>query len=263
MPAQHSVNSAMQPERAVLLHVRDLRVAYGKVEAVSGVSLEVHAGEIVTVIGPNGAGKTTLLSALIGLLPSNGTISLDGMQPTGVLEVEKMTALGFSLVPERRELFAEMSVQDNLILGAFHLYRSGQRDCSAGLAEVYALFPRLQERRTQMAGTLSGGERQMLALGRALMAKPRLLMLDEPSLGLAPMIVREIFRIIAALRQRGVSILLVEQNARAALQVADRAYVLETGQVVMQGAAQDLANDPRVVETYLGLGGKHQEMLST
>ena len=174
-----------------------------------------------------------------------------------------MVASGMNLVPEKRELFGEMSVEDNLVLGAFQRYRMGLRDHAQTMEEIYTLFPRLRERRTQMAGTLSGGERQMLAVGRALMAKPKLLMLDEPSLGLAPLITREIFRIITQLRSRGVSILLVEQNARAALQVADYAYVLETGGVAMEGPASELAGDRRVIDAYLGVGGKHQEMLAT
>lgn len=192
-----------------VLAIRQLSAAYGKVEALSNINLSVGEGQIVTVIGPNGAGKTTLLSAAIGLLPSKGNIEFDGVleaQP----EVEHLVGRGLILVPEKRELFSEMSVEDNLILGAFQRHRAGHRDAAATLQQVYDLFPRLKERRHQHAGTLSGGERQMLAVGRALMAKPRLLMLDEPSLGLAPLIVREIFRIIAELRQRGVSILLVE-----------------------------------------------------
>jgi branched-chain amino acid transport system ATP-binding protein len=236
-----------------LLEVRDLRVAYDKVEAVSGVSLAVGEGQIVTVIGPNGAGKTTLLSAIMGVLPSTGHITFGGKAQEHA-EIEEMVAAGMNLVPEKRELFAEMTVQDNLMLGAFHRFRSGLRDQDKTLAEVYDLFPRLKERRAQLAGTLSGGERQMLAVGRALMAKPRLLMLDEPSLGLAPRIVREVFRIVARLREMGVSILLIEQNARAALQVADYAYVLETGAVTLEGPAAEVAVDPRVVEVYLGLG---------
>jgi branched-chain amino acid transport system ATP-binding protein len=243
-----------------VLEVRDLSVAYGKVEAVSNANLDVGAGQIVTVIGPNGAGKTTLLAAVMGALPTNGTargvVRFDGVvEPQA--SVESLVARGMTLVPEKRELFGEMTVEDNLLLGAFQRYRSGKRDHGETMAEVYALFPRLQERRTQLAGTLSGGERQMLAVGRALMAKPRLLMLDEPSLGLAPRIVREIFHIIVELKRRGVSILLVEQNARAALQIADYAYVLETGEVVLDGPAGALANDPRVIESYLGLGQKH------
>jgi branched-chain amino acid transport system ATP-binding protein len=198
----------------------------------------------------------------MGVLGSRGQVQFDGSIES-VPEVERMVARGMNLVPEKRELFGEMTVEDNLTLGAFQRYRSGHRDQANTMEEVYTLFPRLKERRVQLAGTLSGGERQMLAVGRALMAKPKLLMLDEPSLGLAPLIVREIFRIIAELRRRGVSILLVEQNARAALQVADYAYVLETGAIAMEGPAVQLKDDPRVIEAYLGLGGKHQEMLAT
>ncbi|PJM90481.1 ABC transporter ATP-binding protein [Achromobacter ruhlandii] len=238
---------------AKLLEVRDLRVAYDKVEAVSGVSLSVDEGKIVTVIGPNGAGKTTLLLAIMGVLPSRGEIVFGGKRQEHA-EIEEMVAAGMNLVPEKRELFAEMSVEDNLMLGAFDRFRRGLRDQDQTLAEVYDLFPRLRERRAQLSGTLSGGERQMLAVGRALMAKPRLLMLDEPSLGLAPRIVREVFRIVEQLRGMGVSILLIEQNARAALQVADYAYVLETGAVTLEGPAAQVAEDPRVVEVYLGLG---------
>ena len=238
-----------------LLELRGLCVSYGPVEAVHQVDLDVRAGEIVTVIGPNGAGKTTLLSAAMGLLPSKGEITLDGariVRPS----VEAMVARGVALVPEKRELFGEMSVEDNLMLGGFSLWRKGQRDQSGRLAEVFAIFPRLQERRAQMASTLSGGERQMLAIGRALMAKPRLLMLDEPSLGLAPLIVKEVLQVVASLRNHGVSVLLVEQNARAALKVADRAYVLEMGAVALSGQAKDLLGDKRIIETYLGMGNK-------
>ncbi|MDR2625923.1 MAG: ABC transporter ATP-binding protein [Zoogloeaceae bacterium] len=253
----------MNASEEKLLEVRNLHVAYGKVEALQGVSLAIakgRMGQIVTVIGPNGAGKTTLLSAIMGLLPSRGEIFFAGeLEP--VPEVGRMVRRGMNLVPEKRELFAEMSVEDNLILGAFQRYRQGYRDHDRSLREVFALFPRLLERRRQRAGTLSGGERQMVAIGRALMAQPTLLMLDEPSLGLAPLVVREIFRIIVELRKRGVSILLVEQNARAALQVADYAYVIETGGIVMEGQAENLRNDPRVIEAYLGLG-QHQEKLA-
>lgn len=245
-----------------VLAIRKLSAAYGKVEALSDINLSVGEGQIVTVIGPNGAGKTTLLSAAIGLLASKGEIQFDGVLEAEP-EVEHLVGRGLILVPEKRELFSEMSVEDNLILGAFQRHRAGHRDEKDTMQQVYDLFPRLKERRSQQAGTLSGGERQMLAVGRALMAKPRLLMLDEPSLGLAPLIVREIFRIIAELRRRGVSILLVEQNARAALQVADYAYVLENGRTAMEGPASQLRDDPRVIETYLGLGGKHQDLLST
>jgi branched-chain amino acid transport system ATP-binding protein len=236
---------------SALLEIRDLHVAYGKVEAVHGVSLVVDAARIVTVIGPNGAGKTTLLAAIMGLLPSRGEIRYDGA-PLAAGDVEQRVARGVALVPEKRELFASMSVADNIELGGFQRYRAGDRTRAASLADIYDRFPRLAERRAQLAGTLSGGERQMLALGRALMAKPRLLMLDEPSLGLAPLIVKEIFSIIAALKAGGVSILLVEQNARAALQVSDYGYVLETGDLAIEGPSASLAVDARVAATYLG-----------
>jgi branched-chain amino acid transport system ATP-binding protein len=210
----------------------------------------VEAGRIVTVIGPNGAGKTTLLGAIMGLLPWRGRASFDGVD-LARLEVEDRVELGMGLVPEQRELFAAMSVADNLLLGGYSVRRDRAR-LRAGLDDVYGLFPRLAERRRQQAGTLSGGERQMLALGRALMARPRLLLLDEPSLGLAPLIVRDILRIVAGLRERGVSILLVEQNARAALEIADEGYVLETGEIGLHGKAGALLGDPRLTSLYLG-----------
>ena len=236
---------------SALLEVDDLRVCYRKVEALHRVSLRVEQGSIVTVIGPNGAGKTTLLGAIMGLLPASGAIRYLGAD-IGATKVEARVARGLCLVPERRELFGELSVEDNLRLGAFQRVRHGERGADGDLGDVYQRFPRLAERRTQLAATLSGGERQMLALGRALMGKPRLLMLDEPSLGLAPRIVREIMHIVADLRKTGVSILLVEQNARAALQVADYGYVLETGEIALEGASSSLAGNPRVVESYLG-----------
>ena len=237
-----------------ILEVRDLRVFYGKVEALHGASLHVEEGSIVTVIGPNGAGKTTLLGAVMGLLPSTGTLHYEGADLAGK-KAESRVARGICLVPERRELFGELTVEDNLRLGAFQRYRRGDRTIASDLRQVYTRFPQLNERRGQLAATLSGGERQMLALGRALMAKPRLLMLDEPSLGLAPRIVRETFHIIADLRSTGVSILLVEQNARAALQVSDYGYVLETGEIALEGKSAELAGNPRVIESYLGLPG--------
>ncbi|MCZ8098669.1 MAG: ABC transporter ATP-binding protein [Burkholderiales bacterium] len=233
-----------------LLDVGKLSVSYGKVEALRGVSLSVEKGQIVTIIGPNGAGKTTLLGALMGLLPSRGLVSYEGRDLAG-REIEDRVADGLCLVPETRELFGDMPVEDNLLLGAYP-YRSDKGHVKRSFELVYDRFPRLAERRRQLASTLSGGERQMLALGRALMSKPRLLMLDEPSLGLAPLIVRDIFRIIASLRELGVSILLVEQNARAALETADYGYVLETGEVSLSGPAADLLHDPRVTATYLG-----------
>ncbi|MEN9479306.1 MAG: hypothetical protein RLZZ298_701 [Pseudomonadota bacterium] len=244
-------------DHSVILEVRDLTVAYGKVEALHKVSLTIRRGEIVTVIGPNGAGKTTLLAALMGLLPAGGEVVYMGHSKSREREVEYLVRHGMTLVPEKRELFAEMSVEDNLLLGAFDRYRTGHRDQMETMDEVFELFPRLEERRSQLAGTLSGGERQMLAMGRALMAKPKLLMLDEPSLGLAPLIIKEIFRIISELKETGVAILLVEQNARAALQIADYGYVLETGEVSLAGPSKELAADQRVIDAYLGLGHKH------
>ena len=239
----------------LLLELENFTVCYGPVEAVHQVALTVGEGEIVTVIGPNGAGKSTLLNATMGLLPSSGTLKLGG-QAMARATVEAMVDAGVGLVPEKRELFGEMSVGDNLLLGGFARWRRGQRDQKERMAEVFKLFPRLQERHGQMASTLSGGERQMLAIGRALMARPRLLMLDEPSLGLAPLIVREVLNIVASLRNMGVSVLLVEQNARAALGVADRGYVLEMGEVALTGPARELMHDQRVIATYLGVGGK-------
>jgi branched-chain amino acid transport system ATP-binding protein len=236
----------------ILLEVRGLCVGYGKVEAVHQAGLRVEEGRIVTVIGPNGAGKTTLLAALMGMLAARGSVSYAGEDIMRV-EPEQRVSRGLCLVPERRELFAAMTVEDNLVLGAFHRYRKRDKTIAADFEQVYQLFPRLKERRRQLAGTLSGGERQMLALGRALMSRPRLLMLDEPSLGLAPLIVRDIFHVIAGLRETGVSILLVEQNARAALQVSDYGYVLETGEIVLEGPSAELASNPRVIESYLGL----------
>ncbi len=236
-----------------VLEVSGLHVSYGGIGAVHDVSLSVGPGQIVTVIGPNGAGKTTLLNAVMGVHPGRGGVRFQGVD-VGRLGIEGRVRLGMCLVPEKRELFSTLSVQDNLRLGAFRHRRDGAAAARRSMDEVFGLFPRLQERRRQHAGTLSGGERQMLAMGRALMAKPNLLMLDEPSLGLAPMIVGEIFRIIAGLRARGCAILLVEQNARAALQVADYGYVLENGQVALSGPSGALAEDARVVEAYLGIG---------
>lgn len=240
-----------------LLDVKSLNAQYGKVTALNNANIVVKPGSIVTVIGGNGAGKSTMLNSIMGNLPvtgrSDGDVIYDRRDVSG-WQVERRVAEGLCLVPESRELFASMTVEDNLLLGGFRLYRqrvAGWRDT---MDEVYDLFPRLKERRAQQAGTLSGGERQMLAVGRALMSRPKLLMLDEPSLGLAPRIVREIFLIIARLRRTGVSILLVEQNARAALQVADYGYVLETGEIILEGPASDLSDNPRVIESYLGLG---------
>lgn len=237
----------------LLLEVEDIHVAYGQVEAVRGVSLKVPPGKIAAVIGPNGAGKTTLLSAIMGLLPSRGAVRFRGERIDGK-DTETLVRMGISLVPEKRELFAEMTVLENLELGAFARRRAGETGMAlAGtLEEVFTLFPRMRERQPQLAGTLSGGERQMLAVGRALMGKPKLLLLDEPSLGLAPLITRDILATISRLRETGLSVLLVEQNARAALQTADYGYVLETGELSLEGNALDLLHDERVIATYLG-----------
>ena len=231
-----------------LLQLADAHVAYGKVEAVRAVSLEVGRNEIVAIIGANGAGKTTLLNAVMGILPLKGRVSFAG-KDLARLEIEDRVAAGLSLVPEHRELFAAMSVEDNLRLGAF---RVAQTLAAQSIERVYALFPRLKERRRQLSGTLSGGEQQMLAMGRALMGAPKLLMLDEPSLGLAPLIVADIFRTIDELRESGVSVLLVEQNAKAALQIADRAYVMELGEFVLQGSAAEIERHEGVAASYLG-----------
>jgi branched-chain amino acid transport system ATP-binding protein len=233
---------------SALLSVSDAHVAYGKVEAVRGVSLEVLDDEIVTIIGANGAGKTTLLNAIMGILPLRGAAAFAD-QDISLLEIEDRVAAGLSLVPEHRELFSTMSVEDNLQLGAF---RVSKAVAARSFERVYTLFPRLQERRKQLAGTLSGGEQQMLAMGRALMGAPKLLMLDEPSLGLAPIIVADIFRTVRELREAGVSVLLVEQNAQAALKIADRAYVMELGEFILNGPAADIAGNARVVASYLG-----------
>ena len=233
---------------SALLSVSDAQVAYGKVEAVRSVSLEVADNEIVTIIGANGAGKTTLLNAIMGVLPLKGHVTLAGSDMAR-MDIEDRVAAGLSLVPEHRELFAAMSVEDNLQLGAFRVARA---QAAHGFERVYALFPRLKERRKQLAGTLSGGEQQMLAMGRALMGTPKLLMLDEPSLGLAPIIVADIFRIVSELRKAGVSVLLVEQNAIGALKIADRAYVMELGEFVLQGSASEIERHEGVAASYLG-----------
>ena len=234
-----------------MLSVANLHAGYGRAEVLHGINLRADRGQVITVIGPNGAGKSTLLNVLMGVLPSRGEIDFRGRSLHGVA-LEERVMQGMALVPETRALFGTMTVEDNLLLGAYRQVRQGRKDSAAAMEKVCALFPRLQERRGQLAGTLSGGERQMLALGRALMSGPDLLLLDEPSLGLAPVIVREIFRAIDGLRATGVTIVLVEQNARAALEVADHGYVLEMGEVALEGPARDLAGDPRVIETYLG-----------
>ena len=238
----------MNPGISALLSVSDAHVAYGKVEAVRSVSLDVGDREIVTIIGANGAGKTTLLNAIMGILPLKGGVTF-ASEDVLRLEIEDRVAAGLCLVPEHRELFSTMSVEDNLQLGAFRIAKAAN---AVAFERVYTLFPRLKERRKQLAGTLSGGEQQMLAMGRALMGAPRLLMLDEPSLGLAPIIVADIFRTIGELRESGVSVLLVEQNAQAALQIADRAYVMELGEFILNGPAKDIATNQRVAASYLG-----------
>lgn len=238
-----------------ILKITDLRAGYGKAEVLHGLSLEAQKGSVITVIGPNGAGKSTFLNSLMGILPSKGRIEFEG-QSIEALTLEERVMAGIALVPEKRELFGTMSVEDNLVLGGFRQMRLGNAQWRTRLDDVFDLFPRLKERRAQEAGTLSGGERQMLAVGRALMSRPSVLMLDEPSLGLAPLIVKDIFSIIETLRQTGVTIVLVEQNARAALAVADQGYVLEMGEIGLHGPAAELAQDPRVIDTYLGAAKK-------
>lgn len=236
---------------SALLEANGISVSYGKIEAVRDVSLKLSAGQIVTVIGPNGAGKSSLLKALIGALPYRGDVVFAGTNSNNKTLEDRVDA-GLFLVPEERALFAELTVEENLALGAFSRRRQGAAVLAHARDEIYTLFPRLKERHRQLAGTLSGGERQMLALGRALIGKPKLLMLDEPSLGLAPRIVRDIFRTIVGLGERGVSLLVVEQNARAAIQIADYCYVMEQGRIALEGLPVDLESDERIVASYLG-----------
>jgi len=239
----------MNPGTSALLSVSSAHVAYGKVEAVRSVSLDVGDNEIVTIIGANGAGKTTLLNAIIGSLPLKGRVTFAG-QDMARLEIEDRVAAGLSLVPEHRELFSTMTVEDNLQLGAFRIAKA---IAAKSFERVYALFPRLKERRRQLAGTLSGGEQQMLAIGRCLMGQPDLIMFDEPSLGLAPAVVQEVFRTIKRLNERGMTVILVEQNVAVSLKLASRAYVLENGRVVMAGSGAALLGDDRIRQAYLGL----------
>lgn len=235
-----------------LLQVDHLGASYGAVQAVRDVSMIVHENEVVAIIGPNGAGKTTLLSALAGLRPATGTVVFAGKRIDGV-PVEDTVRLGMSLVPERRQLFTSMSVIDNLLLGAYHRFGSAPRnEIEHDARQVFELFPVLNGRARHAAGTLSGGMQQMLAIGRGLMARPRLLLMDEPLLGLAPLVIREIIRTLRDLQARGQSILIVEQNAKAALGIADRAYVMEGGRIVLAGKAAELAEDPKVRAAYLG-----------
>lgn len=240
-----------------MLEVKEVSTFYGPIRALDLVNLKVEHGEVVAIIGANGAGKTTLLNTISGLLtPRHGEIYFDG-QSVSHLPPEKVVALGISHVPERRQVFGDLSVLDNLLLGTYSRH-ARQKEISRDLEAVFELFPRLQERIGQQAGTLSGGEQQMLAVGRGLMSNPKLLLLDEPSLGLAPLMAREILQIVADLKKRGTTILLVEQNAKAALQVADRGYVLETGRVVLEGTAKELMEDEGVQKAYLGKGSRLQ-----
>src|SRR5690606_6783923 len=254
---------AISPD-AVLV-AKGVSVRYGSVQALDAVDVSVLAGELVTVIGANGAGKSSLVNALVGVVPkAGGSVTYRG-EDISEAAPERLVGQGVVLVPERRELFAALSVEDNLRLGAFARVMQGARGALGGgavaravaedLERVYVTFPRLRERRRQVAGTMSGGEQQMLAIGRAMMARPALLLLDEPSLGLAPLIVEEIFRVVTMLKESGSTVLLIEQNARAALRLADHAYLLETGSVVMGAPADELARDERVAQAYLGLGG--------
>jgi len=237
----------------MLLEVKAANSYYGNIHALKDVSLKVDRGEIVTVIGANGAGKTTLLNTISGVLhASRGELLLEG-RPITKLSPDKIVRLGISQVPERRQVFSTLNVLDNLLLGAYLRHGREPRDeIERDLEFVFEVFPVLKERRMQMGGTLSGGEQQMLALGRGLMAKPKILLLDEPSLGLAPLLVREIFRVAGELREHGTTILVVEQNARAALRLADRGYVMETGSVVLEGRSEELLADERVQDAYLG-----------
>ena len=233
-----------------MLKVTDLKVKYGMIEAIKGISFEVRDGEIVTMIGANGAGKTTTMHAISGLVKAaEGSIMLDGTELTKTAP-HKIVSMGLAQVPEGRRVFAQQTVEENLNLGAY--LRKDRDGIANEMEEVFQLFPRLKERRTQLAGTLSGGEQQMLAMGRALMAKPSILLMDEPSMGLSPLLVSEIFRIIREINDKGTTILLVEQNAKRALAIADRAYVLEIGKITLEGSGEELANDERVQKAYLG-----------
>ncbi|MFQ6000082.1 MAG: ABC transporter ATP-binding protein [Anaerolineae bacterium] len=238
-----------------MLRLEKVSTYYGSIQALREISLEVREGEIVAVIGSNGAGKTTLLNTISGVVPARSGEIFFERQPITNLSPDKIVRLGITQVPERRQVFSTMTVLDNLILGAYHRYgRDNKEEIEKDLEFVFEIFPRLKERLKQAAGTLSGGEQQMLALGRGWMAKPRLLLMDEPSLGLAPLLAKEIFRVSAELRAHGTTLLLVEQNARAALELADRCYVLETGTVVLEGCPEDLIADERVQRAYLGKG---------
>ena len=242
--------AAGQPMHA-LLTIEKLQVRYGHIEALKGISMHVNAGEVVALVGANGAGKTTLMRTISGLLrPSGGTISFEGksLLHTGA---DRIVRAGIAQSPEGRRVFGTLTVAENLRLGA---YTRPDQDVQIGLQQVYQLFPRLKERQRQLAGTMSGGEQQMLAIGRALMARPKLLLLDEPSLGLAPIVIKDIFKALGRIRREGVTILLVEQNVRMALKLADRGYVLEVGRIALEGAARELLDSPAVQAAYLGGG---------
>ncbi|MFZ5639960.1 MAG: ABC transporter ATP-binding protein [Bacillota bacterium] len=235
-----------------MLTVKDLHVSHGRINVIKGVSLKVKKGEMVALIGANGAGKSTLLGTIAGIhRPQAGVISLE-QEAIRENKAHAVVRKGISLVPERREVFDALSVHDNLLLGAYHRYTKSKAGISGDVERVMEIFPVLKERMHQLAGTLSGGEQQMLAIGRGLMANPKVLLLDEPSVGLAPLIVKEIFDILVNLKQQGTTILMVEQNARAALKISDRAYVLERGEIVHEGEAQRLLHDPRIQASYLG-----------
>ena len=237
----------------MLLSLKDINTWYGQIRALKDVSLDVAAGEIVALVGANGAGKTTLLNTISGLLTAKSGTILFGDQPITRHRAAQIVRAGISHVPEHRQVFGDMTVRDNLLLGAYQRYRQvGMKAVNSDIEWVFSLFPRLEERTDQFARTMSGGEQQMLAIGRGMMARPKLMLLDEPSLGLAPLIVKDLFAIISQLRDEGMTILLVEQNARAALRLADRGYVLETGRVSFTGSAADLLSDTRVQEAYLG-----------
>ena len=238
-----------------ILDVKNLSVNYGGVQALANVSLEVQEGSLVTVIGANGAGKTSLLNAIAGVISKQAGHVLYASEDISRANPEDLVSKGITLVPERRELFASMSVKDNLELGAFHRFQKRHKNIKEDIERVFTTFPRLAERSKQLAGTMSGGEQQMLAIGRAMMSRPKLLLLDEPSLGLAPLIVQEIFNVIQNLKEDGNTVLLIEQNARAALKLADHGYLLETGEVLLSAPAKELMQDKRVAEAYLGLAG--------
>lgn len=233
-----------------MLEVRDLQVYYGVIQAIKNVSFKVEEGEIIALIGANGAGKTTVLNTITGLIPAkNGEIIYDGEDLKNV-PAHKIVAMGLAHVPEGRRVFSQLSVYENLLMGAYT--RNDKNEIEDSLQHVFKSFPRLEERKKQMAGTLSGGEQQMLAMGRALMSKPRIVLMDEPSMGLSPILVEEVFDIIQSINKSGTTVLLVEQNAKKALSIADRAYVLETGNIVLEGDAKDLMNDESVKKAYLG-----------